>query len=65
MVFTYLFFKDSKKNRRNGNGAILIGLSWTIYFFSKVNDTIFPLNNNLFDRCFRKFDKTIRKEKLT
>ena len=33
MVFNYVFFKYSRNNRGNGNGAILIGLGRIIYFF--------------------------------
>ena len=44
MVFNYLFFKYLRNNRGNGNGAILIGLGWIIYFFNRVNNNIFPLS---------------------
>ena len=44
MVFNDVFFKYSKKNRGNGNGAILIGLGRIIYFFNRVNNTVFPLS---------------------
>ena len=44
MVFNYVFFYDSRKNRGDGNGAILIGLGRIIYIFNGVNNTIFPLS---------------------
>ena len=31
MVFDYVFFYDSRKNRGNGNGAILIGLDYLFF----------------------------------
>ena len=44
MIFNYVFFCYSKKNRGNGNGAILIGFGRIIYFFNRVNNTMFPLS---------------------
>ena len=44
MVFNYVFFWYLRKNRGNGNGAILIGLGRIIYFFNRVNNTIFSLS---------------------